>query len=93
MAGADFNQRQHDQRQVAAAKYALCPFAATAASTGAAVTHAVATLIEAARTATVQGVFAAVLVAMLAVMVMLLAAMAVMTMVTILAAVAVFCVV
>ena len=87
MTWTDLDQRQHDQRQVAAAKDALGPFAAPP-STGAAMAHAVATLVKAARAAAVHGV-GVTFVAMLAVMMVVLAAMAMMMM----AAVAVFCVV
>jgi cytochrome b len=76
VAGADFNQRQHDQRQVAAAEDALGPFAATSSTwtTGAAMAHAVAALVEAARTTAMHEVFVAVFAVMVVVM---LAAMAV----------------
>lgn len=45
VARTDLDQRQHDQRQVAAAKDALGPFAAPAPATGAAMAHAVAALV------------------------------------------------
>jgi hypothetical protein len=85
--GADLDQRQHDQRQVAAAEDALGPFAtpsSTWATWAAHAAHAVTALVEAARAAAMHVVF----VAMFAMVVVMLAAMAVMMM----AAVAVFCV-